>query len=59
MTAVARIYTNFYIDFWWESILQWMPHTLYRMPHFLIPAATWWWVIFPMLASPKNRTLPS
>lgn len=46
MTAAARIYTNFYIEFWWYSLVHWLPHTLYRFPHFLIPAAVWWGIVF-------------
>ncbi len=39
MTSIARVWANFYPEFWLESLHQWMPETVYRFPHFLIPAA--------------------
>jgi len=44
LTTMARVYANFYPDFWLQSILQWLPHTLYRMPHFLIPIVILGWL---------------
>lgn len=37
LTALARIVTNFYWDFPMESLNQWMPEFLFRVPHALIP----------------------
>lgn len=37
MTAVARVTTNFYIDFPLETLNQWTPQMLYRLPHGLLP----------------------
>lgn len=37
LTTAARIVTNFYAEFWLESLTQWTPETLVRVPHFMIP----------------------
>jgi len=37
LTALARVTTNFYIDFPWQSLNQWIPEMLYRIPHGSIP----------------------
>lgn len=39
MTSIARIWANFYPEFWLESLNQWSHETILRMPHFLIPIA--------------------
>ncbi len=44
LTSVARIYANFYLDFWQESMHQWAFEAVYRAPHFLIPLAAWYWL---------------
>lgn len=36
-TALARVWTNFYWDFPLESLNQWIPEMLYRIPHGTIP----------------------
>ena len=36
-TAFARIFANFNIDLAYASGLQWIPETIYRFPHSLIP----------------------
>ena len=38
-TALARVFANFYIDFWFDTLNQWLPHALYRLSHGLIPLA--------------------
>jgi hypothetical protein len=42
-TSVARVAGNFYIDFWWSSLHQWLPEMIFRFPHFLIPLAVFRW----------------
>lgn len=42
-TAMARIVGNFYWQFPLESLHQWTSEAVYRFPHFLIPAALWWY----------------
>jgi hypothetical protein len=42
-TSFARIAGNFYIDFWWSSLHQWLPEMIFRFPHFLIPLAVFQW----------------
>jgi hypothetical protein len=42
-TAVARVWANYYPDFWMESLHQWTYHTVYRIPHSLIPLALFIW----------------
>lgn len=36
-TALARIFANFNIDLAYASGMQWIPETIYRFPHALIP----------------------
>lgn len=38
-TTIARIWANFYPEFWLDSLHQWTNEAMYRMPHFLIPLA--------------------
>ncbi|MDF1864494.1 MAG: hypothetical protein P1U70_06650 [Saprospiraceae bacterium] len=38
-TSLARVWSNFYADFWIESLHQWTHETILRFPHFLIPLA--------------------
>lgn len=37
LTAIARVTSNFYVDFPLESLNQWLPEMLFRVPHGLIP----------------------
>ncbi|AUP77369.1 STAG domain-containing protein [Flavivirga eckloniae] len=37
LTAAVRVTTNFYMDFPWQSLNQWTPEMLYRIPHGMIP----------------------
>ncbi|MEM1326822.1 MAG: hypothetical protein AAGI23_12755 [Bacteroidota bacterium] len=37
MTTLARLWSYFQIDFWQETLSRWLPETLMRLPHFLIP----------------------
>ncbi len=37
LTALARVVSNFHSDIFWYSLNQWVPETLYRFPHFLLP----------------------
>ncbi|MEZ4955820.1 MAG: hypothetical protein R2825_19840 [Saprospiraceae bacterium] len=39
LTSMARIFGNFYWDFPWESLNQWVYEVVFRFPHFLIPLA--------------------
>jgi len=39
LTAFARIWANYYHDLGWYSLNQWIPETIYRFPHFLLPLA--------------------
>lgn len=38
LTAMARIVSNVHSDIFWYSLNQWLPETLYRFPHFMLPA---------------------
>ncbi len=38
MTSIARIWAYFYPDYWMEMLHQWAFQTVYRVPHFLLPA---------------------
>lgn len=38
-TSIARIWSNFYIEMWTESLSHWLPETIFRSPHFLAPLA--------------------
>lgn len=40
-TALARIVGNFYWQFPLDCLHQWVYESVYRFPHFLIPAALW------------------
>lgn len=42
-TAMARIWSNFNLEFFGESLHQHAFESLYRFPHFLIPLAVWFW----------------
>lgn len=42
-TAVARVWANFYPDFWMECLHQWTFQMVYRIPHGLIPLALFIW----------------
>lgn len=42
-TSIARVWANFYPDFFVEVLHQWSWETIMRFPHFLIPFAVWWW----------------
>jgi hypothetical protein len=37
LTTLARTYAHFHADFPWDSLFQWLPHTLYRVPHAGLP----------------------
>lgn len=39
VTAFARLWVNFFPEFWMESLHQWFYEFLYRGPHFLVPLA--------------------
>jgi hypothetical protein len=36
-TSIARIWSNFYVEMWAESLSHWVPETVFRFPHFLGP----------------------
>ena len=36
-TTIARVWANFYPDFWMESLKMWLHESVYRLPHFLVP----------------------
>lgn len=38
LTALARPVAHFYPQFWLDSLAQWTPELLFRVPHFIIPA---------------------
>lgn len=37
MTTIARVWAYFQSDFWQETLLRWLPESIMRFPHFLIP----------------------
>ena len=51
LTSLARIWANFYPEFWVNSIHQWLFEFVYRTPHFLIPFA------ILLLGPPPRRRL--
>ena len=36
-TTIARVWGNFHLDWWEETMQQWLFESIYRIPHFLIP----------------------
>lgn len=36
MTAFARIWANYYPSLGWYSLQQWIPETMFRVPHFIL-----------------------
>lgn len=36
-TTIARVWANFYPEFWVESLKMWLHESVFRMPHFLVP----------------------
>ncbi|MEM9884709.1 MAG: hypothetical protein AAF849_02385 [Bacteroidota bacterium] len=45
MTTIARVWAYFQSDFWQETLLRWLPESVMRFPHFLIPLAVLIWLI--------------
>ncbi|MEL6721287.1 MAG: hypothetical protein AAFP82_21480, partial [Bacteroidota bacterium] len=50
MTTIARVWAYFQSDFWQETLLRWLPESIMRFPHFLIPIVALLWMM-------KNRPL--
>ena len=42
-TSIARVWSEFYLDFWQETLLQNTWKTVLRLPHFLLPLGTLIW----------------
>lgn len=38
LTAIARVWGNFNLEWWNETLFQWLHECIFRFPHFLIPA---------------------
>lgn len=55
LTALARTWANFYIDFPLESLHQNVYETLYRLPHMLVPLAALW-ISYPGYATIKKQS---
>ena len=53
-TSIARVWSNFYWDFWSESLNQFFYESLYRFPHFLIPLV----LLLVLLPKKANTKLP-
>ncbi|MEM6700998.1 MAG: hypothetical protein AAF599_21530 [Bacteroidota bacterium] len=45
MTTIARVWAYFQSDFWQETLLRWLPESIMRFPHFLIPLFALLWMI--------------
>lgn len=45
MTTIARVWAYFQSDFWQETLLRWLPESIMRFPHFLIPLVALLWMI--------------
>jgi len=45
MTTIARLWSYFQSDFWQETLLRWLPESIMRFPHFLIPLAVLVWYL--------------
>ena len=43
MTAIARVWSNFYVDFPIDSLHQWTYQTLFRLGHGGLPLLLLWW----------------
>ncbi|MFK7934825.1 MAG: hypothetical protein AB8G22_15055 [Saprospiraceae bacterium] len=56
LTALARPVAHFYSQFWLESLLQWTPEFLFRVPHFLIPI--WLFLFTYHRVSPPHSITP-
>ena len=52
LTALARVWANFYLAFPIDSLHQNLHETLYRLPHMLIPLAVLY-ILYPLQ---KNKT---
>lgn len=44
LTTMARVWSYFWISDLATVWLQWVPESLYRWPHFLVPAGAWWYL---------------
>jgi len=45
MTTIARVWAYFQSDFWQETLLRWLPESIMRFPHFLIPLVVVLWMM--------------
>ncbi|MEM8524677.1 MAG: hypothetical protein AAGG68_08535 [Bacteroidota bacterium] len=45
MTTIARVWAYFQSDFWQETLLRWLPESIMRFPHFLIPLVALLWMM--------------
>lgn len=43
MTALARVWSNFYLEFPWNSLHHWSYQTLVRLVHGGLPLLLWYW----------------
>ncbi len=58
LTCIARVWAYFYIDFWQDSLTQNLYQMLFRVPHFLVPCALWWWNRNAVFFQKANNTKP-
>lgn len=52
MTAFARVWANYYPSLGWYSLQQWIPETMFRVPHFMLGIVLFW-LVFKMMDRTK------
>ncbi|MEN0005667.1 MAG: hypothetical protein AAF798_16070 [Bacteroidota bacterium] len=55
-TTIARVWANFYPDYWEQTLLQWLHESVYRIPHFILPLAL---LLFYLAIWRKPKTAPA
>ncbi len=43
-TTIARVWSYVEIDYFMQTMKQWMHETIYRVPHFMVPAVLYLWI---------------
>lgn len=58
-TSLARIFAYVRLDYFWDPFMQWIPHTIYRLPHGLLPFVTFIMIYQYASKSQKNMDEPN
>lgn len=58
LTTLARVVAYVEMDYLWETANQWVFESVYRVPHFAIPLAVWYYLKIKTLdqSNPNNMT---